>query len=295
MEKEHQGPMDHSQQLQRRSLAARGLPFLLAAAVLCPAQDARSIVQRSLQNDSTNSERARNYTFLEKSVEKKLDGEGRVTSTSDKLYDITILYGTPYRRLIQRDGKPLPERDASREEERFQKAVAKREKESQEERGRRLAREQKDRERQRAFLKEIPEAFHLALEGKDAVAGRPAFRIRAVPRPAYKPKDRAARILTKFQGRLWIDKDTYQWVRTEAETIDTVSFGLGLVRLAKGARLTFEQTRVNDEVWLPSRVLVNFQARLGLVKKLREEMEMTYSNYRKFQADSRIVQTVEAP
>jgi hypothetical protein len=36
--------------------------------------------------------------------------------------------------------------------------------------------------------------------------------------------------------------------------------------------------------------LVRFEARLALVKKLRGEFEAHYSNYQKFQSDSKIVE-----
>ena len=36
-------------------------------------------------------------------------------------------------------------------------------------------------------------------------------------------------------------------------------------------------------------------ARLALVKKFRGELNITFDNYRKFQSDSRIVETVEIP
>jgi hypothetical protein len=52
----------------------------------------------------------------------------------------------------------------------------------------------------------------------------------------------------------------------------------------------FEQTRVNDEIWLPSSMLVRFQARLALLRVLRGEYDIRYSNYRKFQSDSKIIE-----
>jgi hypothetical protein len=90
---------------------------------------------------------------------------------------------------------------------------------------------------------------------------------------------------------VWIDKAEYQWVRIEAETIDTISVGLFLARLNPGAKLVFEQTRVNNEIWLPKREVVSGSGRLGLLKKLSLEDDLTWSNFRKFQVDSRIIAT----
>src|ERR1700690_1418405 len=33
------------------------------------------------------------------------------------------------------------------------------------------------------------------------------------PRPGFKPKTRQAQILSKFKGRVWIDKQEEQWVK----------------------------------------------------------------------------------
>ena len=100
---------------------------------------------------------------------------------------------------------------------------------------------------------------------------------------------RDAKPLLKVRAKVWVDKAEYQWVRLEAETTATISFGLVIARLAPGAKLEFEQTRVNDEVGLPKREVVRGAARLGLGKKLLGEEETTWSNYRKFQVDSKVV------
>jgi hypothetical protein len=52
---------------------------------------------------------------------------------------------------------------------------------------------------------------------------------------------------------------------------------------------------VNDEVWLPKHVLATFRARIGLVKVISGQNEITYSGYRKFQAQSRMVADTGAP
>ena len=50
-----------------------------------------------------------------------------------------------------------------------------------------------------------------------------------------------------------------------------------------------------DEVWLPKRMQAAVDARVAVVKKFRGQMDITFSNYRKFQSDSRIVDTAEIP
>ena len=99
-----------------------------------------------------------------------------------------------------------------------------------------------------------------------------------------------AKILPKFQGRVWIDKNDLQLAGSSDITcIDTVSFGWFLARIHKGSRVVLEQTRVNDEVWLPKHVAIKVDARLALLKgPLNPKRDQTFSDYKKFRSRTRI-------
>jgi hypothetical protein len=107
----------------------------------------------------------------------------------------------------------------------------------------------------------------------------------------YQPRRSDAKPLLKIKGKLWVDKVEYQWVRLEAQTTDTISYGLFIARLNPGAMLVFEQARVNDEIWLPKREYSKGTGRIGLLKKIAMDEEVTWNNYRKFQVESKIVST----
>ena len=261
---------------------------LLALSVSCLvyAQDATEIIRQSVERDATNFERFKNYTFLERAEERRYGRNGNLSSKDIQTYEFMVLGGRPYGKLVERDDKPLPAKEARKEQENVEKEAAKRQRESASDK----AKEDKDRAEERRYLREIPELFNLTLEGTDQIGGRPVWIIGAQPKPGYKPKIKRAEILTHLRGKIWVDQADYQWVKTEAEVIDPISFGLGLVKLESGAVLNFEQVRVNDEVWLPSLISVRADARLVYLKKLREELDITYRDYKKFQADSRIVE-----
>jgi hypothetical protein len=153
---------------------------------------------------------------------------------------------------------------------------------------RRLENEEKERHKDREFLLEIPDLYNLRLEREDQIEGRPVWVISATPKQGYKPKTSDGKNLLKIKGTLWIDKAEYQWVRVEAETIGTLTWGIFIGRVSPGAKLFFEQTRVNDEVWLPKRQLVSGTARI-IGKRIAGDEEVTWSNYRKFRVESNIV------
>jgi hypothetical protein len=255
--------------------------------------DPREIVRRSVEADQRNTKLAKNYTYQERIVEKRLDNDGRLKKQEIKTYDISILYGEPYRRLLQRDDQPLNPEEAKKEEDKLNKFIAKHKNESPQDREKRLAEADKKRQDQRAFAREIVDAYNFSLLGEEKVDGRSVYVIEATPRPDFRPKQPHADLLSKFRGKMWIDKAEYQWVKMQAETIDTVSFGLFLFRLHKGSSIHFEQTRVNEEIWLPRHVSVAASARVALMMNTDIEQETTFSNYRKFVTDSRLLSGVE--
>jgi hypothetical protein len=263
--------------------------IVLALASAAFAQDARDIVRKSVELDQANWVRMKDYTWIARETDRSLDSSGNVKSEKSEAWETVVLYGEPHRRMVERDGKPLSPDDQRKEQQKLDKAVAKLEQETPEQRARRAADYEKQREKDREFLREIPDLFDFKLLGEEKIDGHDVWEISAAPRSGGHPKSGDAKALLKIRGKIWIDKTEYQWVRLEAETTATISFGLFIARLNPGAKLRFEQTRVNGEVWLPKREVVSGAGRVGLVKKVAAEQELTWNNYRKFQVDSRIV------
>ncbi len=257
------------------------------------AQDAREIVSRSVERDQGNFERAKDYTCIERVERREINADGRVKSVESKTFDMTIIEGEPYSRQIEKNDKALWPDESRKAQEKFDKTLRERREESPEKRQKRLAKAEKERREGREFLRELPSAFDFTLAGEEQVDGHDVWVIEAEPRPDYKPKVPRAGSLKNFRGKIWIEKAGYQWVRVEAEAIDTLSFGWLLARVSKGTRIEFRQTRINHEVWLPSDIHLRLDARLALLKRIRQDVDVTYRNYRKFQTDSRIVSTEE--
>lgn len=239
--------------------------------------------------DMENDKRLRDYTYIERDVDHKLDGKGQVKSTESKTFEVMEIYGEQVQRLTEKNDKALDAKEAAKEEEKIQKIIDKRKNESEEARGKRERKEEKDREDGRKFVHEVADAYNFHLAGSESLNGREVWVIDAEPRPGYEPHMKEAKFLPKFHGRVWIDKGEYQWAKMDIECIDTVSLGWFLARFHKGSRIVIEQTRVNDEVWLPRRVDTKVDVRLALLKEYNVNLEQTYRDYKKFRATARIV------
>jgi hypothetical protein len=240
-------------------------------------------------NDIENDKRLRNYTYIERDEEHKLDGKGQVKSTEAKTYEVMELYGEQVQRLTEKDDKPLDAKDAAKEEEKIQKIINKRKDESENERKKREEKEQKGREEDRKFVLEVADAYNFTLVGTELVGGREAWVIDGEPRPGFVPHMKQSKFLAKFRGRVWIDKSDFQLAKMDVECLDTVSWGLFLARIHKGSRFMLEQTRVNEEVWLPRELTVRVDVRLALLKNVNVDLEQSFRDYKKFRATSRVL------
>ena len=254
----------------------------------------RELIRRTAQNDMENDKRQRDYTYIQREEQHKLDGQGQVKSTEIKTSEIMELYGEQVERLISKDDKPLSDKDNKKEEEKIQKVIEKRKNESEHDREKREKKEEKDREQNRQFVREVADAYNFHFAGIESLAGRDTYVIDGEPRPGYQGHLKESKFLPKFRFRAWIDKDESQWKKLDIRCIDTVSWGLFLARIHKGSRVIIEQTRINDEVWLPQHINLKVDVRLALLKNFNVEDDITYHDYKKFRIGTKIVPLGEA-
>jgi hypothetical protein len=247
-------------------------------------------VRTHLQTDSSLQS---SYIYTETRRERKLDDRGRVKEESVKVYE--SYPGLPgeerWERLLSEDGRPRPASELEKELHDRQKKAEGLVREATEQPAKQQARLQRESAEQRrefsAILDDVFVVFDIRLERRETINGHDAIVVSLTPRPKANPRTREGGQMRKFNVRAWISESEKELVRMDAEAIDTLSMGWGLLaRLHKGAKLTFHRTKVNDEVWLPSRVSYIGSARVGLLAVLRRSGESEYSAYRKFSVDT---------
>jgi hypothetical protein len=245
----------------------------------------RVVAEKDLENDKHQHD----YTYIQRSEQHNLDGKGNVKSVESKTYEVLNIYGEEVDRLIAKDDKPLSAKDAAKEDKKIQAIIDKRKNESDKDREKRLAKEEKAREDGRQFVREIADAYNFHLAGSEVLNGRDTYVIDAEPRPGYQPHRKEAKFLPKIRGRVWIDKQEQEWVKLNAQVIDTVSVGLFLARLHKGTDFMVEMMRINEEVWLPKHLTAKVDVRVALLKNFNIAADVTYRDYKKFRTDTKIV------
>jgi len=269
----------------------------MTAPSLRAGDDPKEILRRALRVNARNHELVLAYTYVERDEQRTLDKAGAVAQRKSTTWDVIPLREeSHYRRLIQRDDKPLSSKEEQqqatarqKQEAERQRTEARRAAETPEQRQKRLDAKERARQREQREINDIVDGLDLRLAAEEQIDGVPVWLIEGAPHPGYKfQSNDLARVLGKMKGRVWIAKGDYQPVRIDAETIDSISFGVVLGRLNKGMRVHLEYTHINGEVWLPKHMTFSASGRV-LFKGLRMEGDSAFSDYRKFSFDSRLV------
>lgn len=273
----------------------RAVLLLTIFAGVCCAQDARELVARAVAADNHSYRLALDYTYRIKDDIREFDATGGIKSDHSTLDEVMYVGGKRYFHPLEKDGKPLPASEAAKEQAKLDRAAAEAGKLSEAEHRKRIEDEERDIAKRRAQFRDIPDAFDYRLVGEQSVAGRAAWEITAKPRAAYHGE--LAHILHNLEGTLWIDKQDGNWVKFEADVLQPFSLGWFLARVGDGTHLSYELMPVGtpgrDEFWVPKSLSLKASARLALLKKVRVDQEVTFSDYRKFQTDARIVSSGE--
>jgi hypothetical protein len=207
------------------------------------------------------------------------DADTRGGSTTSKTYQVLMIDGSPYYRLIDINDQPLSPAEGAREGEKLERAIAKRKGESGKQRAKRLAQYQEELDRISALMRAMAEAFDFKLAGEERLEGHNVYVFEATPRPDYQPISRETKLLTGMKGTLWIDKDNYQWVKAEAEVLKPVSFGWFIAKVLPGTSFVLEQGLVTKGVWLPKHFRLEIKAKVLWLPRGYVHDE-TYRDYR---------------
>jgi hypothetical protein len=254
-----------------------GLILALAwgCAGILEAAEADEIMMHSVKLAGANWSEAPNYSY----IRSEANSEGGAQPTR-KTYEVLMIEGSPYMKMIAEEGRELSPMAAREEEQKYQREMEKRRRESPRERQKRVAKFTEERDRDHAFLSEIPVAFVFRMSNEQLPENDAVWLLEGTPKPGYTPSTREGKVLAGMNIKFWIDKATCQWLRIEAEVQHPVSiYGL-FAKVSPGTKFTLEQAPVAPGIWLPKHFTVHVDATaLGFIKKDSVQDE-TYSDYR---------------
>jgi hypothetical protein len=267
--------------------------LLLAAPVAQerPLPDVDTFAAQVKKHLATDEERQSGYVFVERRIEQNVDGSGRLTGETVKVFE--VYPGLPgeqrYRRLIEENGRHvLPDKLARQDRERQQDVESYAKAQGSESQRQKAAREQeKARRRYNAAIDDLFRIYDIRMLRRESIDGHTTVFATLDPKESVKPQTDDGKIMRNFKARAWISESDYELVRVEIEAIRDLSFGLGLLaRVHKGTVATYERRKVNNEVWLPAKVTWTASGRLLLLRRLRLRGISEFSAYKKFTVDT---------
>jgi len=246
-----------------------------------PPGDLRELMRGSLARLQESDKKLSEYTFVRAGERKEFTSSGVLKTQQSWVVKREFRDGFMFHRLLERNGKPIPEEEQQRGEQAIAKRLAELKAMAPEQLEKMRAEGRRRSGDEDAWLQEFPEALDYKLAGEETIHGRPALVLEVSPRPGYKARNMRARVFEKVRGRVWIDKTDSQLVKAEAEVFETVNIALGLMgRIEKGTRFSLQRRKVADEAWLPETQTMKFAARVMLVKSIHQEQTTRYSDYR---------------
>ncbi len=251
-----------------------------------PLPDIAALLTAVDKNQKQIDEIQKNYGCMKLEEEDSVNGKGEITKRATTLYQISYMHGNEMDRKIETDGKPLSAAEQQKEDARLQKEAARYDKEAADPNPKKNDDEVgiSDFLRVSRFTNPRWERFR----GQDVVV------FDFGPNPNYIPKKLVDKLIYDLVGTVWVDPQAQDIARLEARFDNSFKIGGGvLASLQKGSAFQFEQSRVNNEVWLPSYDEVHFGAKLLLVKTFRVNVIDHYYDYQKFHVGTE--QKIAAP
>jgi hypothetical protein len=252
-----------------------------------PLPDAEPFLAQARAHLKTDRQLLSQYTYLERETKIHLSKFGTLTTGPVQVFEVYpgLEPDDTYRRLIEVDGKRRDPAELDKDDRRRQKHVLdefdQRRREDAAERERRLQREAKAHHQDDETLDDLRRVYQFTLVERQTLDGIPVIVIDFVPRPNAAPKTSDGKDMTKVKGRAWIAEDDYQIVRVSVEVLRDFSVGWFIGRLYAGTTASYERRKINNEIWLPSRLRINASGR-AFIRKFHIDTITEYSDYRKF-------------
>jgi len=234
--------------------------------------EARQIVVQSLVAAELSWQARNTFIYMERDEDRRLDSAGQVQSQNVDVTKMNLVNGIRFQELMEHNGQ-LP---SAEDQKKRDADIEKLKHETKAEQAERLAKDQENR----SFLRDLLQAFDFRLVGEEIIAGRPAYVLQATPLPGYHPSGKYSKLLARVQGKLWVDKQDFGWVKVEGEVTQAFSMGLFVARVQRGSRILLLQTCLGGAVWVPERLEVRASAKILFVKSLELDRILTYSDYR---------------
>ena len=254
-----------------RLLISKSILIGIAATLpaVCAPPDVKEIISKSVQANHVDFGASPRFDH------KELD----VLENGSKTYQVSMMEGSPYRRLIAVDKQPLAGSAEAQEQKKEAQARRERKSESPQAHKSRVAKYERSRQRDNAMMNQLTEAFNFSLTGESTERGFHVYLLNATPKPGYQPPNRDCEVLPGMEGQLWIDTTTFQWVKVQAHVVRPVSISGFLAEVEPGTQFELEKSPVSNGVWLASHFAMQADAKVLMLFSKNSQDNQTFFDF----------------
>ena len=274
------------------SLRMQPVLFVLALLVAAPSADAaaqaaasdsipdiRQLMLEVSAHQKTLEKVRENYTYKTNSTTQELDSNGSVKKTESEEDDVFYVNTHRIERTVKKNGKPLDDREQQKEQDRIMKLVEKAEKTPP---GTSVEGPQVT-----VSITQLLEIMQVSNPHRENFRGRPTIVFDFAGKKDAKTHGMAEDASKKIAGRLWVDEKDRQVARMEAHFTDNFHVAGGLLaNIAKGSSFYFDQAPVNGEIWFPTGAEGHIEARVLLLKGVRQHILERDYGYERFSVET---------
>lgn len=259
----------------------RVLLLLVAIAPLWAADDANAIVQRLIDATRQNNERVQPYTFVEEATHYSYEKDGSRKQRYTETFDVIFVEGLPFRKLVARNGKPLPPKERAQVEKAMRETAADRRKRPRPVPGGQIF--MNGRTIDIGTNSELPSLFDVTLAGEEEIRGHKVWVIDAMPKTGRAPASEHEREVMSFRRKYWIDQAESVPVRVQFTVTDAgVNFAM------PGSFLQVDTDKVGDGAWLEVALAVEIWQQDHKSVRPGWRTEYACSKFQKFDVQSTI-------
>jgi hypothetical protein len=273
-----------------QSIGERVFDFPIKSQVRLP--DLKKLFAEIDANQKVVDKIKENYTGRRATEETQFDASGKVTKIERQEYTFFYLNGEEISTLVGEDGKPLSEQKQAKQNEITKKRIAEVQKEQakkdeKEKKAKEQGKDEKDKDKDEPGIEMFLRACQFVNPRHERFRGQDVLVFDFEGNPEYKPKNIAEHVAQQLAGVIWVDEKQHEVVRLEAYFVKDFRFAGGLLaNLQKGTSFIFEQTFLNNEVWLPTYEEAHVGVRVLLVKGFKVNEVTRYSDYQRFRIET---------
>jgi hypothetical protein len=242
-----------------------------------PLPDVRQLMREVVEHQKQLDKVRESYTYTSLQTTQDLDGSGKVTKTESTENEDFFVNGHAIERMVKKNGQPLSESEEKKETEHVTKLVEKAQKTPPDQ----------SLEGQTVSISHLLEVMDVSAPRRESYRGRATIVFDFVGRRDAKTHGMVEDASKKLKGAVWIDEADRQVAHLEVTFIDNFHVGGGLVAsVQKGSSFHFDQGPVADGLWLPTGGEAMLQARVLLVKNMRQHFVEKVYNYQRFKVET---------